>query len=300
MGDIVDKTGREASAPQRVPVVQFPHPGREHRAKKLGRFAWTRVPLHARKFMRSRAIVRDVDGLDRESDITFWGEWEATSDVVNFWPPEGALPTALHVPVRDASHRVTPGDQNTDPWVFGSHFRYTNCRQQGSMLKLPEGSLILFGSKLADEFVLDTVFVVLDATEPLPLSELKRHPHTDALLRGTTYDPLSGTSGLACGPSDDSQRYVLYRGATPAERPDMFSFTPASAGPSGRFARPAIELGSRPSGGSYVNPANARSTKGAKAADWVPVNEARRVWEDVCQQVLNADLVLAHHIDEPN
>ncbi|MBK9741393.1 MAG: hypothetical protein IPO93_18390 [Actinobacteria bacterium] len=292
-------TGRAEDV--RVPVVHFPHPGREHDAPALGRFAWSSLPVHRRKFLRGSGSYADAQGRAHRGRVVFWGEWEAASDVVETWPPEASLPTALHVPVRVGRRRVRPGDQNTDPWVFGDHFRYTNCRQRGSMKTLPAGSLLLFGSTIGGEFALDTVFVVRDSSGPLTLSKLKRHAFCDDVLKASTYDPLSGTSSLACGPEDPTWTYVLYRGATPVEQPDMFSYSPAKPARAGRFSRPIINLGRRPSGEPYVNPANWRSTKGAPKAQWVPAAEARRVWDDVREQVLGdgQGLVLAHHIDSP-
>jgi hypothetical protein len=57
--------------------------------------------------------------------------------------------------------------QNTDPMVFGDAFYYSNCRQHNwrkppnhpkpsEMQNLDLGSLILFGSMVGGEFVLDT------------------------------------------------------------------------------------------------------------------------------------------------
>ena len=54
--------------------------------------------------------------------------------------------------------------QNTDPYVFGSHFYYSCCRQTGVMLDLEVGDMIIFfsgfGKKPKRKFVLDTVFIV--------------------------------------------------------------------------------------------------------------------------------------------
>lgn len=64
------------------------------------------------------------------------------------------------------------GIQNTYPYVFGDNFLYSNCRQndrRGPLRtqRLAVGSLILFGSQLAREFVIDAVFV-LGQAQPQP------------------------------------------------------------------------------------------------------------------------------------
>jgi predicted nucleotidyltransferase len=63
------------------------------------------------------------------------------------------------------------GLRNTDPFVFGGKFMYTLCQQYKKekhtstltptkLHSLEKGSVILFGSRLNHDFVLDTVFVV--------------------------------------------------------------------------------------------------------------------------------------------
>ena len=148
--------------PEDVFVVQFPHPGREHNPSPILRFQ-TRMEWsegdHRRKFMCSPGRYVDGDA-PIEAKLTFWGEWEPPSDVVREWSPSGSLPRFLHAPVWTKSG--PPKRQNTDPWVFGDHFRYSNCKQQAQprLRRLTPGSVIFFGSTKDGEFVLDTVFVV--------------------------------------------------------------------------------------------------------------------------------------------
>ena len=58
--------------------------------------------------------------------------------------------------------------QNTDPWVFGNSFLYSNCKQltprgnPSALQGLSRGSLVLFGSSTGGRFVIDTVFVVAE------------------------------------------------------------------------------------------------------------------------------------------
>lgn len=85
------------------------------------------------------------------------------------------------------------GIQNTDPFIFGDCFVYSNCLQSlRRMRSLPDGTLILFGSEIPingqDAFVLDTVFVVRDSMpfDRQHLAEIENRTSnvfTDAVLR---------------------------------------------------------------------------------------------------------------------
>ena len=139
--------------------VQFPHPGREHRP--AGKEMPWNTGDHARKFLVSQADFVD-DGRVESGSIGFWGEWEPQSRVVaEFRGRAPQAPRYVHEP-----YLQVPTDegqrQNTDPLVFGDCFRYSNCRQPTNrkLRHLAPGSLVLFGSTVAGEFVLDTFLVV--------------------------------------------------------------------------------------------------------------------------------------------
>jgi hypothetical protein len=75
-------------------------------------------------------------------------------------------PRWLHTP-----YYVRPEDYwpDGDPFVLGDRFLYTRCKQfkgdRPTFLRdLATASLILFGSRVGGEFVLDTVLVVADGT----------------------------------------------------------------------------------------------------------------------------------------
>ena len=161
------RTGRTVmgrSADDARYVVQFPHPGREHRPGDTEWMPWNPQQKHARKFLRSRGRYVAKDDTVSEDPLVFWGEWEPPSRVIARWPRSRRLPRFLHEPVwHTPRHRVPR--HNTDPWVFGKTFLYSNCKQftphgtPSALQSVTRGSLILFGSKLDHEFVLDTVFV---------------------------------------------------------------------------------------------------------------------------------------------
>ena len=86
------------------------------------------------------------------------------------------------------------GRENTDPYIFGDTFYYCCCKQTSRKTGKPKylqtdlakGSLILFGCKLKDKFLLDTVFVVKDVIQYFTCS-------TDNLYFGKVLADLSRT-----------------------------------------------------------------------------------------------------------
>ena len=59
------------------------------------------------------------------------------------------------------------GLHNTDPFIFGDRFLYSNCKQATStrLRSLGRGSVIAFGSHTARRWVLDTVMVVAGSVD---------------------------------------------------------------------------------------------------------------------------------------
>jgi len=190
------------------------------------------------------------DGSLSEGDLVFWGEWEAPSYVIERWEQKDPLPRFLHRPVWERP-TAKGTRQNTDPWVFGDSFKFSNCKQltpkrnRSALQSLTPGSIILFGSTIGDEFVIDTVFVVKDCCRFSP----RDTPESDEAFRICTVESL-----LTSGSADDP--LTLYRGAT-YETPinGMYSFVPCRRANAEhvRFQRPAIP----PS--RYVNPKSKQS-----------------------------------------
>lgn len=168
-------------ADDRVFFVQLPHPKDEplpgrfvaapatrsarHRDVAAGGLImpWNTEPKHCRKFLISSGrYVADDDESVSEAELVFWGEWEPPSEIVTTWPADGHLPRALHRPYWFRP-RAGTARQNTDPWVFGDHMIYSNCKQPStpSLQGLRRGSVVFFGSTFnRREFWVDAVFVV--------------------------------------------------------------------------------------------------------------------------------------------
>jgi hypothetical protein len=241
--------------------------------------------------MVATATVVERSGCGDETDIVFWGEWEAPSFVVHRWPRARGLPTVLHRPcVADPP----PGPrQNTDPWVFGESFLYSNCKQlnarplrsPSALQRLDRGSIILFGSASDGRFVLDTLFVVGEAAAKF--TPIDGGLDVDPTFQLCTIDSLT---------KDDTATasLTLFRGATPANPTDgMFSFVPckeATATPE-RFERPAIHLP------GVVNPISKQSPSGAKIDR--SLAERQEAWATVVHQVEAAGLSLGADLAQP-
>jgi hypothetical protein len=241
-------------AERELVVVQFPHPGGEHDPGDSAVMGWNRAE-HRRKFLHSDGRYFDADGVLRSGTVTFWGEWEAPSRVVSRHPAAGAgMPRFVHEPLMQRPADPQARRKNTDPFVFGGAFLYSNCRQftpertPSRMQRLAPGSLVLFGSALDGCFVLDTVMVIGSA-EPYVIGG--PDPFGDDVpdvFRAAALEPLAASklSGAAA---------TLYRGRMYAPgRQEMFSFVPA-AGDGRLFARPVIEMP------RFVNPCDAVSAK---------------------------------------
>jgi len=279
---------------QQASIVQFPHPVNEH-VPRGNVMPWNTGPKHARKFMRSRGTTVDPGGQPQiTDDLVFWGEWEPPSVIERRWSPAKELPTVIHLP---SWSDPPPGwRQNTDPWVFGPKFLYSNCKQltpklnPSALQRLSRGSLILFGSAKPNQgrFILDTAFVVDER-----ISQFQTGDRLDAVSEAFQ---VCTVDSLATDPNPvvHHAQLTLFTGATPSQPVfGMFSFVPCRRwdGDSSRFPRPSIELP------DIINPKSKQSPSGAKQLR--PIAEVRQAWESVVDQVLDAGLELGTQIAEP-
>lgn len=268
-------------------VVQFPHPSNEYRVKgKIGVMPWN-TKRHARKFLSSPGTALDESGAPVHGDLVFWGEWESESRYRALeGRPTDAHPRAVHRP-----YWVDPEDgpfrQNTDPYVFGDCFRYTNCKQLRAgrpswLQSLDLGSVILFGGSRCEEFFVDTVLVVASRH---PWSVRATEEVLDPVLRRVTCDSVRTDPN----PLDD---FTLYEGATAADPFDgMCSFVPCmpeDSAPQG-FVRPVVRLP------GMINGRSLQAQKGTA----VTAQQAYGAWTSVREQVLRQGLLLGTHFTTP-
>lgn len=225
-------------------VAQFPHPGPE---RLPGRREWKsgvrelpwNVGGHGRKFVSAAGLASPDGETFRRGMYELWCEWEPPSRVAReFHAPIVGFPAALQAPF--VIPNPTGAHQNTDPLVFGDRFHYSNCMQYKRGARNPKlramdpASLILFGSKVAGEWVVDTVFVVAESKPMVPKLVDDPIGLVDRVIR----TPLAAEDGK---PND--REYTLYSGATPDAPVDgMFSFVPCIPHPSAEgFRRPRID-----------------------------------------------------------
>ena len=291
---------------EQLRFIQFAHPGREHTLRN-GQ-AWHRAARrHARKFMQVNGRwLSSVEDEEHSGQLRFWGEWEAQSCLVEDFDCSSTycmMPNHLWIPYYSLADGYE-GLHNTDPFVFGDHFLYSNCRQfphQG-LRYLAKGSVIVFGSgkEIRGErsFLVDTVFVV---GKRLPYDP----QHVERDLRGKVSDTFIDVTGkplkYACCAGEVSgcvpggtDKLSLYCGANPQSRVHgMFSFFPAKPeGDAWDFAKPEIRLSS-----DYFNPGNWQAPMGVNADR--SCSELSELWHDIAEQVLAKGLVLGTYAEIP-
>ena len=241
----------------------------------------------------------DREGTEQFGKLRAWGEWEPESRIIPGFRPENPEPNYLWEPYWVAKGTYQ-GLHNTDPFIFGNCFIYSNCGQlaqnKKGLKQLDRGSVIAFGSCVSGRWVLDTVFVVSDSIwyDPLNPRDALAGKVADAFLAvtsgPTTRDPnLKKAVDYGAAPV-----FRLYRGARPNHPVDgMFSFFPAIAADSeAGFPRPSISLDSQ-----YFNPNSCQSPKGA-TRDLGP-DTRRSLWGSLVSQVFEAGLVFGTHAEIP-
>lgn len=244
-------------------IIQFSHPGKELEIKRNSRKNeclylfhttnsgirfWNNEKYHKRKFLKHEGwylenIGETFDPHPKRGELYFWGEWEPQSEFKltgNPYSTQPSLPHAIHKPIFSKQGK---GKHNTDPFVFGEHFYYTNCKQKQTgngqkMLNLPKFSIILFGSeKNKTDFVIDTVFVV-DTSETIKNYKTHKNNYPN-ILREATIDLNGGLQNW----------HKLYRGKMynfhnhySNENPYIFCFFPCKVGCDiTGFERPTID-----------------------------------------------------------
>lgn len=279
-------------------LVQFMHPGSEHRPdRRAGAISdwkdWNRGD-HKRKFLIANgASTSDPKTPPREGKIAFWGEWEPQSKCTVL--PQSGVPDGprwLHDPRLDLKaieSQPCAGWQNTDPLVFGDMFRYAICRQfraNGQRTKLSylsEGDIVLFGSHVGGQFVLDTLLVVNIHADVLPGGEL---PNWESALHRAI------TMKLVMLPPAGVRFYGGQRWLPGAP----FSFVPCVIWDDAQvpFARPGLQP---------LGPLKSRITPAMKMGFKITAidgaSEAHAVWDAVVDQVLQQGCRLGTDVREP-
>ena len=224
-------------------IVQFPHPGSEPKIKKNDKHTiWNNITKsHTRKFMQLKGKYVLNNELI-EKDLWAWGEWEAESLLLKeLRYPSNHYPKNLWHPYWVKKNSYTRL-HNTDPFIF-SGFYYTDCKQRNyqALRNLEHGSLVLFGSKRFNAWVLDTVFVVSDAIRHNSnnyedvLKNIIPSSYNEVVLQ-PTYNPPNENGHV--------KERILYRGIIfNNENTSLYSFFPCiEKGENIGFERPQIEI----------------------------------------------------------
>lgn len=217
-------------------IVQVNHPGIEKNIKgnefnviKNNGFTqvdneiirlWNTEKRHYRKLLLNKGnCLKGLNSNPIEGDLLFWGEWEAPSVFRPF--KKKSFSNGVHIPfLNDADNQDS--FQNTDPYIFGSNFKYACCSQTGIMKKLDKGSLILFGTTTNEGFMLDTVFVVKEHEEAESICENKAKNFSETYRKATIHRMKDHY--VSCKKRNSKNR--IYSGLSWSENKDIFSFVP--------------------------------------------------------------------------
>ena len=287
---------------RKVYIVQFAHPGAEHsigsQEKKTGIKEWN-YGGHKRKFLKAFGQCVTKDGsLTSPKELLFWGEWEPTSNFskVCSTTGTGVQPDFIHEPFLSKGvgglilppyiikKRKTHTRQNTDPFVFGDYFIYSNCKQRKNINKsvitiftkigtLEKGSIILFGSTISKKqggpyFVLDTVFVVGDYK---CYNTKTSHTDLSGYVPSDYVDIMGFTKWM---PTD----YVCYKGASVSNPFDgMFSFVPCKPFDSTNVGFPRVKLTSKDI--KFI------SDNLNAAPKYEDLSNTKNIWNKICEIV---------------
>jgi hypothetical protein len=291
-------------------VVQFTHPGAEYvplkrRAdpnvtwsddtRQTGIRGWNHLKSHKRKFMEAEGTVVLPNGtVKTDEKFTFWGEWEAHSTFRLTGKTAKLEPKLIHKPFFDPEYNGA-GGHNTDPYVFGEAFWFTNCKQGSNnfLRNLSEGSLIIFGTEVADGFLLDTVFVV---------GGYIRTPIYDDVIEAAS-EPLKATNFLH---GDIAHRpngaLTFYRGAMHPD-PRMFCFTPCKVFEDGKpVIHERLKIDDWRS--FQLQKPGARTVCTSLMQDRfvegeLPLNDVEQYWQKLVDLCFANDFNLAVKIEEP-
>lgn len=142
-------------------VILLPHPKGERAPARPSICEWPKADAeHRRKFLRAEGSWVDSNGSAGTDWLEFWTEYEAPTRTESLPELEdldlaGVLPRYVH----EISTDIGSPTLNSDPWVFRPGFVWTICRHRHAAGVNP-GDLVLFGSSVDGEWVVDTVMTI--------------------------------------------------------------------------------------------------------------------------------------------
>ena len=228
------------------------HPMNEpscHNGNKGDRFPlrWAITEKHHRKFMMRKGEWKNGDKIEY-MDLYFWGEYEAHSDYVI--ENNEDRPKAIHdvlYPVRGDAPLLTKA-LNTDPYVFGNHFKNICCGIRERQYE--SGDFILFGYWKQNNFHFDTVFVV-------DRKRYIKYFQTDSQYYKIAIEPYNADRKIKSLPKVE----YYYQGKNYYEEKKYYSFVPCS------LEYTSLEL-------PYINPISFGKHREANSENWQMILKA--------------------------
>lgn len=268
--------------------VQLNHPGKE-KPFEIGKGyhyinnqiirEWNNDSTHYRKFLRCDGeYLTSLDSHPVTEKLYFWGEWEGNS----LFTPLGDgrnLPHGIHDPFHSP---VNIGRQNTDPYVYGDHFKYATCSQRGVLGKLLPESMILFGTTKNIGFELDTVFIVRSYETAQEIYESYANNYS-IIYREETLERLNDDY---LGPHY-SLRKKLYSSLTWWENSNYFSFVPCRINNYKGFHKALLSI-----------PPFARQKIGHPYQHFIGTDQIK-LWKFIVSEVLKQGFYLGIRFEEP-
>lgn len=187
-----------------------PKYGRKFRSVHV---SWNTETTHCRKYIKRNGKYLEANKVIEEN-VYFWGEYEPKSDATFKYRTS---PRSFHhklYPVRGLT-KIPTNATNTDPYVFGNHFKNICCGIRGKIENAYEiGDIVIFG-KIVDEhyFWFDTVFVVRNL-EPIDSSR-NTSQYFNASIK--PYNIANGCKAT-----------YFYKGVSFFENNQLYSFVPCS------------------------------------------------------------------------
>ena len=259
-------------------ICSHPHtePSYGRKRKPIG--SRVRIPWNTGSYHRRKSISRSGQYLSNGTLVSdtlhFWGEYEPASeaDIIST-----SSPKAVHsklFPVRGRG-TISRDALNTDPYVFGEHFKYICCRM-GNKKHIP-GDVILFGHFVTDSvagrllFELDTVIVIKEVVNI-------DHKRNTTQYYKASIKPILGKTEY------------FYKGYNISEKKEYFSFVPCLIQPnlSAIPPKPSLDLTKY---GFHVK-------KGWYSYVAASIPLSQEIWKQLIKDVKKANWQIGTHIDK--
>lgn len=284
-------------------IVQFLHTAQEATPNNEldNIIPWNNNETHRRKFILSNGKFINDNNEQSESELVFWGEWEAQSEIERINNSNPNAPKYLNRPFINPA--VPNRAHNTDPYVFGKNFRYIICKQgyfHNILTNLEPNSILLFGSSINGKFCLDTVFVVSEDKSKYTINNIEalfplRNQYYHASVN-PIYDEFEYNGNAQYEDFcriNDQREYRFYKSVNFEERQKyngIYSFVPCKIynQQSFIFRQPEIKL-------DFIN---GNQTQGINSKECNEI-EIVNYWNDIVNQITNKNLIKGTYFNTP-